>query len=451
MGFKKLSDSNSRGKSYFKQLKGAFFYKIGAVASSFLAVPIMLRYLGAEQFGVWSTMLTLLSWIMIFDLGIGSGLKNKIAQSVAIGDVKAAAGYISTAYILIGCFSVIMFVLFIALSFWLPWQAIFNTRIFSESHLRLLVICLSFFVFLNFWLGLVNQIYHGLQRSSMVVLGQLISNFFALIVVVFLYKFSNSSILFMVFSHGGALFFSNLLLTRFIFSAKRQLIPSVRKFDFYKVKPLLALSLKFFVIQVSVLLIFMTDKILITQLLGPQYVMPYDVLFKLFSVFTVVHGLILAPLWPACADAYQKNDLDWIARSINYQLKFYFLIVVGVVVFAGLGPWIVKVWIGEEFSVDRSLYFIFAVFIIVSIWNNIFGVVLGAINKVRLGAIHTFLSALINVPLSIFLVRFFDLGIAGVLCSTIISILLSSLISPVQVWYFIIYRQKNILGERIFS
>jgi len=84
----------------------------------------------------------------------------------------------------------------------------------------------------------------------------------------------------------------------------------------HHVRPLLSLGGQFFVIQLAVLVIFTTDKILITQLFGPQYVTSYDIVFKLFSIITMAYALIAGPLWSAYTDAYHRGDLVWIRVTL---------------------------------------------------------------------------------------------------------------------------------------
>jgi len=317
MGVCKLIISQARSNNYLKQIKGSALYKIGAILATFLAMPIMIKYLGAEQFGVWATMLALITWVMLFDLGIGNGLKNKVSESLAQNNDQQAAGYISTAYGLIGIISFLLFSLFLIASIWVPWQSVFNTQEISESMLKYSVITLSFFIFFNFWISLVNQVYHGLQKSSVVVLGQFLSNASALLLVFVLYKFTETSILKMVLAYGFSLVLANVLLSIALSKSHKGLRPTFAFFDKQKISPLLSLGIKFFVIQLAVLAIFMTDKMIITQFLGPEQVTPYEVLFKLFSVITVIHSLIIAPLWPAYSDAYVRGDLEWIRATMK--------------------------------------------------------------------------------------------------------------------------------------
>ena len=442
MGFCKLTISKIRSNNYLKQLKSSALYKIGAILATFLSMPIMIKYLGVEQFGIWATMLTLITWVMLFDLGIGNGLKNTVSESLAEDNMPQASGYVSTAYGLIGILSFGLFTLFLIASIWLPWQSIFNTQSISESELKNAVITLSFFIFLNFWISLVNQIYHGLQKSSIVILGQFISNSFALGLVFLLYQFAESSLIFLVWAYGIAIVFANLILTFFLFKSNHQLRPSLQSFDRNKISPLLTLGIKFFIIQLAVLIIFMTDKILITQLLGTENVTPYEVLFKLFSVFTVAHALILAPLWPAYSDAYQRGDLDWIRVNIKQQIKIAVILFIGAFILAALGPFIVEIWIGSEVTATISIYYLFAVFIVFSVWSNVFAYFVNAVNKLGVQLYTSIIAAVINIPLSIFLVNSMGLGLEGIVLATIISLSVFAFLGPIQVFRLINENKK---------
>lgn len=434
MGFGKLTLSKERSHNYFKQVKGSALYKVGAIVATFLSMPIMIKYLGVEQFGIWATMLTLITWVMLFDLGIGNGLKNKISESLAQDNPEQAAGYISTAYGLIGAISFVLFSLFLVLSFWIPWQMVFNSQTISEEDLRQVVITLSFFIFFNFWISLVNQIYHGLQKSSVVVMGQFISNTLALLLVFLLYQLTQSSITLMVWAYGISLVFANLALSGFVFKAHKVLLPTYKGFDKNKISPLLSLGIKFFIIQLAVLVIFMTDKILITQLLGPEHVTPYEVLFKLFSVFTVIHSLLLAPLWPAYSDAYQRGDLDWIRSNIKQQIKIALLLFLGAFVLAIIGPIIVRLWIGDKVVASHILYYLFAVFILFSVWSNVFAYFVNATNKLAVQLYTSITAAILNIPLSIYLVSSLKLGLEGIVLATIISLSIFAFLGPIQVF-----------------
>jgi len=175
--------SQARTHNYISQIKGSLVFKFLAVCSSFMAVPLMIRYLGQEQFGVWSTLLSVMSWVVFFDLGLGNGLRNKLTESLAKEDTRQAAAYISSAYTLIGLLSLILFAAVAVASLFIPWQRVFNTHAVSETLLKLTVVTAAFFIFLNFWTSLINQVLNAVQKTSVVVFGQFLSNTLVLILV----------------------------------------------------------------------------------------------------------------------------------------------------------------------------------------------------------------------------------------------------------------------------
>lgn len=425
---------NVRTDTYWHQVWGSTIFKAAAIASSFLALPFTIKFLGAEAFGIWATMLTLLSWVMLFDLGIGNSLKNKLSEAFAAGDTHSASSLVSTAYIVIGLVSAILFLIFLLASFYIPWQSVFNTHSIENGHIHLAMVLLVFFICINFWLSLISQIYHGFQKSSAAVFGQFVSNFIAFVLVVILYKFFDSNVLYMVLCYGGALVIANLLLSFSLFRNNRELVPRISLFSKNSVGSLVDLGMRFFVIQIAVLMIFMTDKILITQLLGPSAVMPYEVLFKLFSVITVLHSLILVPLWPAYTEAYAKRDFVWISAQLKKQIYIASFLFAGAIVLLLLGPYITKLWIGNDFHAPFSTYVVFAVFIVVSVWNNVFAYYVNAINKTNVQLVTAVIGAVMNVPLSIFLVKSLDFGLNGILISTVICLSLYSIVGPFEVY-----------------
>lgn len=434
--------SKERTRNYHHQIKGSVVYKVVGIAASFFAIPLMIHYLGQEQFGVWSTLLTVMSWVVSFDLGIGNGLRNKVAEALAKNDRVEAAHYIASGYSLIGLIALSLWAVVTVASFFVPWQVVFNTQAIPEATLRFTVQIAVFFIVLNFWIGLIGALLGAVQRTSLVALGQVISNLLALMLVFVLTKTTEASISNLAFVYGVSLVVANVLLSFGFYRQHPELRPKPY-LDKKHVRPLLSVGLQFFTIQLAVLVIFTTDKMLITQLFGPQYVTQYDVVFKLFSVITIAHGLITVPLWSAYTDAYHRNDFPWIKHMLRKQLMIYGGIVLSVIAMVLLARPIIKVWVGSEVIVSFPLVVSMGLLMLVSTWNNIYGLVLGGLGKIRLGSIYTIFTALLNVPLSYYIAVKLDFGVSGIVLGTLVSIFISSIISPIQVYFFIYSKSKN--------
>jgi len=394
----------------------------------------MIKYLGNEQYGIWSTLLSIVSWIVLFDIGIGNGLRNKISESLAKDSLHEAQRYISTAYIMIGFISVALLGIFLITSNYISWQSVFNTQVLSNDELKLVVNITAGFLFINFWLSLINQVFNGLQKSSIVVFNQFLSNLLSLIFVYILYVYFEKSLVQLSFFYGFSLVLSNLMISVWFFKSNINLLPKLQHYSKVYVKSITSLGFQFFIIQIAVVVIFTTDKILITQLFGPEYVTSYDVLFKLFSIITIAHSLLMAPLWSAYSDAYHREDFYWIRKTIKNQLKIYILFVLVTIALALLAKPIIGLWIGKEVVVDNMLIITMCGFILVSTWNNIFAYLINGTNQLNVQINTSVIAVILNIPLAIFIVKYFNTGIYGIVLSTIISLSLFSIFGSLQTY-----------------
>jgi O-antigen/teichoic acid export membrane protein len=434
--------SKERTRNYLHQIKGAVVYKAVAMLASFLTIPMMIRYLGQEQFGVWSTLLTIMSWIVFFDLGVGNGLRNKVAEALARNDKLEAANYIASGYSLIGLIALVLWALVTGISFFVPWQAVFNTQAIPEATLRLSVQVAVFFVVLNFWIGLISPILGSIQKTAMTALGQLISNVFALLFVFVMTKTINATVADLAFSYGISLIIANIGLSWWFYQVHPALRPKPY-LDKQHISPLLSVGLQFFTIQMAVLIIFTTDKILITQLIGPEYVTQYDVVFKLFSLITFAHTLISAPLWSAYTDAYHRNDMIWIKQMLHKQLMIFVGIILTVIMMGFLIEPVVFLWIGPELKVSQPLVISIGIFVLVSSWNNIYAMFLNGVGIIKLQLYNSLVAMVINIPLAIFFVKWCNFGLSGVVLATIVSLSLAAVALPIQVNQIIRTRTRD--------
>lgn len=434
--------SLQRTKNYFFQLRRSFLFKGAAAALSLIIVPLMIRYLGPEQYGVWSTLLSIMSWIVFFDLGIGNGLRNKLAESLAVGKTSDAVAYVSSGYTWIGLISLGVFVLLALASLIIPWQAVFNTRTLQEATLRDAVLVAAFFVLLNFWIGLINQVLNAVQKTSWVVFGQFMSNAFSLCAMIILGWATEASLLCLITAYGVSMVASNGLLSLAFYTQRRELIPRP-SFEIRHINPLVSMGLQFFVVQIAVLVIFTTDKLLITQLFGAQYVTQYDVVFKLFGVITMVHGLVSAPLWSAYTDAYHNKDFAWVAATLRRQLAVFSVLILAIIALSLAAKPILVAWVGEEIEVPNLLIASMGVFTLISCWNNIFAFFLNGAGIIRVQLYTAVIAMLINIPLAIMLTRVLHFGLDGVVWSTCVSLTIFAVIGPIQV--------ASVLGARKHS
>lgn len=413
------------------QIKSSILYKAIAMVASFLTVPPMLNHLGPEVFGVWSTLLAVMSWVVFFDFGIGNGLKNKVAESLASDNRQQAAAYIATGYGLIGLIALAIWVLSVGVCAFIPWQWVFNSAAVAEDTLRATAQISVTFLLLNFWLGMIGSLLGAVQKTGVIALGQMLTSCLTLLSVVTIARYFTPSILNFAMAFGLSLAISNGLLICWFMRHYGDLCrrPALNTAHMY---PLLSFGAQFFIIQIAVLVIFTTDKILITQLVGPEFVTQYDLVFKIFSVVIFAHGVVSNPLWSAYTDAYQRRDFLWIRRMIRMQHLVFLATAFALVALAFLVPWIIQIWVGSGVPVLGSLIAALCLYSIISVWNGMYAMITNGIGEIKVQMYTSVIAMLVNVPLTLLLVKVLNLGVSAVVLSNVLSLMFGAIALPVQ-------------------
>jgi len=444
-------DSTSRTKNVKLHISLTFLYKALAIGLSYLLIPLTISYLNIEQYGIWMTLLSMVSWIAYFDIGLGNGLRNKLTQALSLNDIKLAKTYISTSYIAIGIISLIFFILFLIVFPFMKWNKIFNTNLIANNELAIAIFFTVFFFLLNFFLSLSNQMFYAYQEASRSSIKIVILNIFLIIAVYILTRVTAGKLLYLSLCYGISETVSNIILIYFFFKKHKDVIPSYKYIDLTKIKEIISLGAKFFIIQMACLIIFATDNMIITQILGPKEVTPYNIIFKLFNI-TVAHGIILAPLWSAYTEAYEKGDIKWIKNTIKKLNILMIPIIITVLILIIFARDIINIWIGPNIQFSDSLVILMGIYAIISVWNNIYAYFLNGVGKLKLSLIISIFAAIANIPLSIYFAKYCGLGSSGVILGTVFCLIPGFFLGPFQSWY-ILYKSGNNRGilNEIFS
>lgn len=91
----------------------------------------------------------------------------------------------------------------------------------------------------------------------------------------------------------------------------RQVSPTIKNINIKYTKDLGGLGVKFFIIQIQMIVLYQATNILISHIDGPNAVTQYNIAYKVLNVIVMVYSIFLSPLWPAFTDAYTQKDFVW--------------------------------------------------------------------------------------------------------------------------------------------
>lgn len=365
---RKIKKLSSKDRIVYANILGAFAVKGAALLVSLFTMPAYMRYFADQQIlGVWFTVLSVLSWILNFDLGIGNGLRNNLTAALTVGDRKAAKEYIASAYWMIASVVCTILVFGCILLPYIDWNNIFNidASCVPIRDMISVVRCVFVGIMLQFFLRLVSSIIYAMQKSA-------INNLIALLTSVLQLLFVSlapvsTAVVNLKMLAGAYILCANLPLlvaSLIIFSGPlKDCRPALSYVRREKSKAVLSLGGIFFVCQILYMGIANTNEFFISQYTSPADVVEYQIYNKLFTLAGTLFMLALSPVWSAVSKAIAEEDFQWLKRLSKNLLRLSGLAVIAEFLIIPFLPLIIKVWLKESaIQIDYMKAICFGVF-----------------------------------------------------------------------------------------
>lgn len=384
-----------------------------------MLIPVTINYVSAAHYGIWLTLSSIITWFTFFDIGLGNGLKNKLAEALANNDDLMVKTYVSTTYIAMCCISLTLYGIFTFTNIFLDWSKILNAPPSLATELKL-VASVVFSVFaVQFVLQLINIICEATQNSRLAALCGFLGNFLSLVIILILTNNTEGSLLYLCFAVGISPLITLSAFSLVLFKKKfKQFRPSFKFASFKSAKFIMRLGFKFFIIQLGLILFYNSNNIIIAQVFGPEAVTPYNIAFKYFGVLTMIAGIIMVPFWSAFTDANARGDFDWIRNTVRRLEKTCILLAVTGLLMLSVSSFIFKFWVGEDVLVPFTLSATLVLYTIINAFRTIYCFYLNGVGKIQLQLYLVLIAGITNVPFAYYLGTL--LGPTGVILATTI-------------------------------
>jgi len=442
----KFTAKTQRDKRIFHAGFSAIFCKGIVLGVNAISIPIVVRYLGPEQFGVWITISTTLALIVLLDLGIANAMTNFISEAYTLDDKDLASRYASTGFWVMVLIAVGLGVIGASLWPFVHWGQLFHLS--GESNDRLIShsVAAAYVVFIvGLPAGLASKFLSGYQEvrtANIFLAAGALANLAAVIVITQLH----GGLIWLVLGSSGALVVTNLCCLGWLWIRhKPWLTPTFRRWHSASVRRMMQNGSEFFILQLAGLVVYNSDNVIIAHYLGPAQVTPYSITWKLVGYAAALQAIIAPALWPAYAEAYLRKDLAWMRRTLRLVMMATMgVAILGSAFFVLWGKTLIRLWAGATSIPSQTLIVLMCVWILICTYcSNISGVLM-ATGKTKMQAWLSVVAAVLNVVASVWLVQ--RLGSTGVILGTVGSYVLL-LIGP-QTWQVIqILRSPRGAGE----
>jgi len=378
---------DARNRSIRSAVWTSFLSKGGTALLQLLALPVAMRVLGWEEFGLYASVAGLLITVQLFEIGLGPALTHGLSKAVAEGDRDRERALSTTAFFLLLGLAAAAFVAMGALILGLPVSKLFGEQFAPHedtlrpalwSGLGLFILMLVF--------NHTERVREGYLEASYNNAWGAAGNLMAAAAVGF-GVWHLPSVSYLLFAVFGSSLLVKLGNTIHLWRSRPWLIPSWKWCRGGLARWMLTDSVAYVVFAVVVNLVeFNIVQNLYGRTNGPEGVTAYALLITITIACLGFVLMITTPTWPAVVDARARGDLAWIRRAARrlwvYAGGFALCAGLGLVI---LGPWLLPVWVGPKAgALDRGVLVCYALYFFAYVWRHANHMLLVGLGQVRL-------------------------------------------------------------------
>ena len=371
---------NDRDRSLRLAVLTSLISKVGTIVLRLVSIPIAIRLLGIEMFGVYTAITLAVGMIDMLHIGIGPALTKELSKAVARGDRERERTVFGTSILLSIGLTVLAMIGAAALLWTVPIPTLFGEKFLPVSEvmekaawvglfiISVEMICVTFEMGRD---GYQETRYNNSWGAAGNVVGAL-----ALLIGIWFFP----TIEFLLIAVNGSIALAKLGNTIHLLIQRPYLFPRFELFRKKLVKPIAREGIQFSVTYILAAAIeYNVMAFLIARHIGPEAIAVYNVMITIHFSLAGLINMVTVPYWPALMDAFERRDGPWITRSSNFLrlggLGFSLICGVGLV---ALGPVVLPLYAGDEFyqsvsagfTMDRMALTAFALYFAAHIWRH---------------------------------------------------------------------------------
>ena len=390
------------------------------LVTTLISVPLTIKYLGTERFGMWMTISSLISVIGFADLGLGNGLVSSIAFRHGKEDEGGIARLVSSAFFALLLVGACIFLVMCATYFVVPWPRLYSVTSELATHEA----TPATFVFVacfcaNLPLTVSQKVQMALQEYWLANFWLATGNILGLVGVILAIQIKGGLPLLTLAMYGAPVV-ATLLGGVVEFGHRRPALrPRWSHVSLQILPGLFRTGMTFFLLQILTMLGLGTDNLVIATIANASAVAPYAVMARYAQLLLVVN-VFLQPLWPAFGEALGRGDYVWAKHALGRASTWTFLIGGSIALITALfGKTLVHIWIGNTVEPPTALVYGIALMIWVLCYGGVVATFMNNEGLVQRQVTIYFVTVVVSLTLKVFLMHRW--GISGIPWATSIA------------------------------
>lgn len=420
-----------------KQRKvGAILSYVSIVISTLIQLlytPLLIRKLGQSEYGLYSLVVSIIGYLTIMDLGFGNAIvvyTAKYRVQKKLEEEKKLHGMFNLVFKVIGVIALLL-----SLILYLNINNIFGSKMTSlelyKMHIMLLI--LSFNLFITFYFNIYSSIITAYERFTFQKIIAILSTLLKPMLMIPLLLLGYKSIALSLVVTFANIF---VIISNYIY-CKCNLKINIRYSGFDKklFKAILSYSIWIFISIIVDKANWSIDNFVLGAISGTFSVSIYAIASTINQLFislsTAISGVLLPKMSKLISQNTSKEILtNEMIKVGRIQYYIIFLMCSGLVLF---GKQFITIWAGEQYIESYYVALLLIIPLCFPLIQNLGLSIMQAMNKYKFKAISTFIMAIVNVIISIFLAK--KWGAIGAAAGTTIALVICNIIL-INIYYY---------------
>lgn len=401
------------------------------VGLSFLLLPVVVRALDVELYGVWTFLSGLAAYSNLLYLGLGAAFMKYVSEARGREDAAGVNRLLGVSCVLYMALGGVCLLVSVAVSPWIPHLFAEPLSDAASRSTSITVFLIGVRLFVTFVSSAFSALLAAHGRIDLLAASSTLAACLRTAAVVLAVRLPSPLV-----ALAGVMVLEAVWQFGALFLLSRAVAPRVRvglvrptKKD---LRQLYGFGLQAFFVQVAILLIAYSDTALVGVMLGAASVTLYSLPLQLVQYAGVAVSGVTLTLLPELSSSIARGDTrrvkDIYLRAGRLCAALAAFITVHLVL---LGPAFLAVWVGPEFSVGAGsiLLFLGISMLVNSVTTQILSPFYQAMDHLKVLVFILLAEAAANIILSIWLVQ--TMGLSGVALGTAVpACLITAVLAP---------------------
>lgn len=413
---------SNRTKAYIKGLSSTISQKILTKIIGFIVTPIVLSYLGQDEYGIWIIIGSFLGYMGLVDFGITGSVTQLIAKNDNKETMNKINIIVNNSFFLQVIIGFTIILLGIICSFFFPnW---FEITPESKETASMAFLLAS----IGYGISFPQKTLKGLIRGKQHIALAIWLDFFMFILT------TGLNLYFLYLGFGllalpiGTIIVRLLSYLVYFKMAKKTLSGlsiSISYFKWKDAKYILNVSSVWFIGSMSAIVIYTSDTLIIGATLSTGLVTIYALTFRLPEFLREFIYTLNNTAMPGLGQLAGQGNLERIRSILITMFPLVMNITFGaVLLIIFFNEEFVRLWVGAKMYGGDNLSLIFALTLFTTVVFHTFSMILSSSLNLKSVTISRIIEAILNIIISLVLVK--EYGLIGVAFGTLIASLLTS-------------------------